>query len=144
MSKQISAMKRSFYVRTCPVRKRKALVVYTAAVAVGGPAIARRPPLHTRGGRRARRCRRRRFLCLYLLVAAALFCSADVAFGAYGIEIGRPATLAGTSRRGRWYYIKEGFCAMVASADPNRVSPEPSSGSSDDANGQPDRSYSCV
>ena len=25
LSKQISAMKRSFYVRTCPVRKRKAL-----------------------------------------------------------------------------------------------------------------------
>ena len=66
------------------------VVVYAAAVAVGGPAIARRPPLHTRGGRRARRCRRRRFLRFGLLVAAALFCSSDVAFGAHGIEIGRP------------------------------------------------------
>ena len=33
---------------------------------------------------------------------------------------------------------------MAASADPNRAIPEPSSGSSDDANGRPDRSYSCV
>ena len=68
------------------------VVVYAAAVAAGGPAIARRPPLDTRGGLRARRCRRRRFLRFGLLVAAALFCSSDVAFnfGAHGIEIGRP------------------------------------------------------
>ena len=33
---------------------------------------------------------------------------------------------------------------MAASANPNRASPEPSSGSSDEANGRPDRSYSCV
>ena len=56
----------------------------------------------------------------------------------------RAAASAGTSRRGRWYYIEEGFRAMAASANPNRASPEPSSGSSDDANGRPDRSYSCV
>ena len=71
------------------------IVVYTAAVAVGvgGPAIARRPSLHTRG--RGPPCplmmppvtRPLFYLCLS---AVRVFYSSVDAFGAYGIEIGRP------------------------------------------------------
>ena len=56
----------------------------------------------------------------------------------------RAAASAGPSSRGRRYYIEEGFRAIAVLANPNRASPEPSSGSSDDANGRPDRSYSCI
>ena len=40
---------------------------YTAAVAAGESPAARSPPQHTRGSHRARRCRQRRFLYVYLL-----------------------------------------------------------------------------
>ena len=111
------------------------VVVYAAAVAAGGPAIARRPPLDTRGGRRARRCRRRRFLRFGLLVSYRSILLVRRRFWSPWNR-DRAAASAGTSSRGRWYYIEEGFRAMVASADPNRASPEPSSGSSDEANGR--------
>ena len=60
------------------------VVVYAAAVTVGGPAIARRPSLHTRGGTIAVPAD------AVGNASSILSYSSINAFGAYGIEIERP------------------------------------------------------
>ena len=94
------------------------VVIYAAAVAVGGPAV-------------------------YFCLSAVLFCLSVGRFWSL-LNRDRAAASAGPSSRGCWYYIGDGFRTIAASANLNSTSAKPSPGPSDDANRRPDRSYSFI
>ena len=120
--------------------RRHGVGIYAAVVASGDPIIARPIPLWPLGGRRARRCDRRRTFYVILSLVGLVVSLVLRRYSSLDIR-DRAAASAGPSSRKHCCYVEGGFRTIAVSSHPNTSSEEPSS---DAAIGGPDQSYSML